>query len=197
MGKRYECFTRKYLGGKQVPRREVWNVCCVIWELQVTKMQQLFTQWSSWHKDATTINRVEQLNSKCRLTVSQGMHRVCSQGVLTLWWWEYWMAYPFWRTVWSFPTKTILIIGKMDLERRASIWDFYILFVEFSISPWWCQNIFPLTKLFLKYKFSNNSPIKITSEGWRDGSAFKSTRCSFRRPEFNLQHPSQEAHYHW
>ena len=35
----------------------------------------------------------------------------------------------------------------------------------------------------------HNPVIKDSEEGWRDGSAVKSTGCSSRGPEFNFQQP--------
>ena len=35
--------------------------------------------------------------------------------------------------------------------------------------------------------------LKTNKEGWRDGSALKSTGCSSRRPGFNTQHPHSSS----
>jgi len=69
------------------------------------------------------------------------------------------------------------------LREETEYMGFLYIICWIFYKPWWCQNIFPLNKLFLKYKFSNNGPMKITSGGWRDGSASKSTCCSFKEPE--------------
>jgi hypothetical protein len=46
------------------------------------------------------------------------------------------------------------------------------------------KNLYPLKHIILLHPHMQTKSIRMQYQGWRDGSAGKSTDCSFRGPEF-------------